>query len=168
MKHDTALCVYLSIESEFAHIKGYCVKSELNADGQPVYVDRYDHPLHNLKLHSQCSRDMGEKGLYAMSVEWDCYDRINMRDAKKAYETLAPIEKRMAKMNDIEGYPKSYGQWLNRVARAIGAKTVFFKRSKAVWNGSQYVGITNGDIVHYGDSMENEVKEWANPSLKAA
>ena len=57
-------------------------------------------------------------------------------------------------------------KWLNRVARAIGAKSVFFKRIGA--SGKHYSQASGGDIVYYGDSCEEKIGEWANPKSIAA
>jgi hypothetical protein len=105
--------------------------------------------------------------MYGMSLNVECYERITLQDAKKAIDTLSPIEKRIAKMQSEEGEAKSYGQWLNRVARAIGAKTVFFKRERT-GSSVQYLGVSGGDIVYHGDSLEQKIGEWANPKAIAA
>lgn len=167
-KLETALCVHVEFDNHFAHIKGYVCKPVLNAHGFPVPVDRYDHQLHNIRLHSQAHNKYEWTGMYGMEVAYDCFDRINFRDAQKAVKTLAPIERKMQKIQDLEGQPKSYGQWLNGVARAIGAKTVLFRRIKPSAGASQYLGVSGGDIVWQGDALEKHVAEWAHPELKVA
>ena len=98
-----------------------------------------------------------------MAVTVECHDRIDLALAKKALATLAPIERKLAKIQSLEGEAKSYGQWLNRVARALGAKTVFFRNAKG-----RYMAATGGDIVWYGDACEQTVADWANPVAVAA
>ena len=166
MKHETAICIWTEFDGDFAHIKGYICKPELNAYGQPEPVDRYDHPLHNVRLHSQASKGGFWNGMYGMEVAIECYERITLRDSKTAVSTLSPIDRKMEKMIAEEGSVKSYGQWLNRVARAINAKSVFFKRINA--SGKHYVKASGGDIVYYGDSCEEKVGEWAKPKTIAA
>jgi hypothetical protein len=168
MKHETALCIYVEYDGDFSHIKAYVCKPVLNSNGTPEPVDRYDHPLHNIRLHSQASRGGYWNGMYGMDVTVECLDRINLREAKKAMLTLAPIDRKLEKMVAEEGSVKSYGQWLNRVARAIGAKTVFFKREPANSSRAQYHGASGGDIVFYADQLESKIGEWANPQANAA
>ena len=168
MKHETALCIYVEYDGDFAHIKAYVCKPVLNSNGTPEPVDRYDHPLHNIRLHSQASRGGYWNGMYGMDVTVECFERINLREAKKAMLTLAPIDRKIQKMLDDEGSVKSYGQWLNRVARAIGAQTVFFKRETANSSRAQYHGASGGDIVFYADQLESKIGEWANPQANAA
>ena len=168
MKHETAICVWTEFDGDFAHIKGYICKPELSSDGMPESVDRYDHPLHTIKLHSQGSKCYQFTGMYGMEVAVDCYMRVNLQDAKKAIAVLTPIEKKMEKMQSEEGCTKSYGQWLNRVARAIGAKKVFIRRDKTGAFQKQYIEVTGGDIVYQGDAMEQKIADWANPHAIAA
>lgn len=167
MKLETSICIWTEYDGDFAHIKGYICQPVLNANGQPEPVDRYEHPFYNVRLHSQASRGYHWTGMYGMSLNVECYERITLQDAKKAIDTLSPIEKRIAKMQSEEGEAKSYGQWLNRVARAIGAKTVFFKRERT-GSSVQYLGVSGGDIVYHGDSLEQKIGEWANPKAIAA
>ena len=168
MKNDTAICVWSEFDGEFAHIKGYICKPELNANGQTEPVDRYDHPLYSIRLHSQASKSYQWTGMYGMEVTVDSYERIGLRDAKKAVAILSPIERKLEKMNNEEGSVKSYGQWLNRVARAIGARTVFFKRDKVTASNSHYYATSGGDIVFCGDQIEEKIGEWASPKINAA
>ena len=159
----TALCIYTEFDGDFAHIKAYACKPELNANSEPEPVDRYDHPLHDVRLHSQANRGYHWTGMYGMAVTVECHDRIDLALAKKTLATLAPIDRKLAKIQSLEGEAKSYGQWLNRVARALGAKTVFFRNAKG-----RYIGATGGDIVWYGDACEQTVADWANPVAAAA
>ena len=168
MKHETALCIYTEYDGDFAHIKAYVCKPVLNSNGTPEPVDRYDHPLHNIRLHSQASKGGYWDGMYGMDVTVECFERINLRDAKTAVATLAPIDRKLEKMLADEGSVKSYGQWLNRVARAIGAQTVFFKRDRVTASNSHYYATNGGDIVFCGDQMEEKIGEWANPQANAA
>jgi len=161
--NSTSLCIYTEFDGGFAHIKAYVCKPELNASGQPDPVDRYAHPLRDVRLHSQANRGYQWTGMYGMAVTIECHDRIDLAMAKKALDTLAPIDRKLAKIQSQEGETKSYGQWLNRVARALGAKAVFFKNAKG-----RYIGATGGDIVWYGDACEQAVAEWANPVAVAA
>jgi hypothetical protein len=168
MKQESAICIYTEFDGDFAHIKGYICNPELNSNGTPEPVDRYEHTLTNVRLHSQASKGGYWSGMYGMSVNIECYDRVTLDDAKKAVAILTPIDRKIQKMLDDEGSVKSYGQWLNRVARAIGARTVFFKREKESASRSQYHGAAGGDIVYYGDALEQKVGEWANPVAVAA
>jgi len=161
MKLETALCIYTEYDGDFAHIKAYACKPVLNANysnHQPEPVDRYDHPLHALILHSQANRGYHWTGMYGMEVTIECHERVDLNLAKKTVAILAPIDRKIQKMQSQEGETKSYGQWLNRVARAIDAKTVYFRNIKG-----RYIGATGGDIVYYGDNCEKTVEEWANP-----
>lgn len=157
MKQETAICVWTEFDGDYAHIKGYVCKPELSANG-PDSVDYY-HPLHSIKLHSQASKSYLFTSMYAMEIAVDCYARVNLRDAKKAVAALTPIEKKMGKMQSEEGCTRSYGQWLNRVARAIGAKKVFIRKAGAF---QQYIEATGNDIIYHGDSMERKIADWAN------
>jgi hypothetical protein len=159
----TALCIYTEFDGDFAHIKAYACKPALSTSGQPEPVDRYEHSLHDVRLHSPANRGYHWTGMYGLAVTIECHDRIDLALAKNALVTLAPLDRKLAKLQAQEGEAKSYGQWLNRVARALGAKTVYFKNAKG-----RYIGATGGDIVCYGDAAEQTVAEWANPVAVAA
>jgi len=111
--------------SGYAHVRLSPFRIE---DGRPRYfvvacgeniVSGLD--LAGLMISCQIDKHAGDSPSYAWCVEYRDIFSVDMPRAQSMAKTLAAIERRMSKMYDLEGSPKSYGQFVNRVARAIGA-----------------------------------------------
>ena len=84
---------------------------------------RFKNPLHDLIINFRISSK--SEALYGWQFAIESYARCDLNDAKNIVALLAPIQRKMDKMHETEGNAASFGAWVNRIARAIGAKKVF-------------------------------------------
>jgi hypothetical protein len=61
------------------------------------------------------------EGSYGWGIEYRNAYSVDLRRAKQMLKTLAAVDKTMEKMRTQEGNPQTFGQFVNRFARAIGA-----------------------------------------------
>ncbi len=151
----------------YVHINGYAshvsTKESSGFDG-----DRYgsDSEILNLRLRSQCSDRSTE--FYGMEIGYEAHREVTSCDARKALKLLEPIERKLSKMYAEEGPEMNIGQWINRVARAIGATSVIiFDVERKQKTGDGYRCYTLGESVGAVNSMSADLVGWANEnSLK--
>lgn len=82
------------------------------------------HRVNGLKITAQAENDRRERGFYAYSVEYDLGACVTRDVARAAYETLDYIEKRLAKIAAVRGFPRTVGEYVGRVAEVIGATEI--------------------------------------------
>lgn len=124
--------------------------------------------LGNLRVTSQGNQDASPRRLYGFDVEYRDVFAIDRRSAERMAKTLKTIETRMAKLADKFGHPATFGQYLARVANAIGAKFTVHTVGKAKhWsyaeNEHRILDLAAG--ISYVDGL---VREWAEPRQEAA
>lgn len=158
-----AFCIILraEIDGDFAHVNGSVgILSDTEENGFDYAYSQGG--VAQVRIRSQANRT-NDSGLYGWSFGYDApYYHVDLYTAKRMLETLRPIEARMEKARLLEGDARTFGAWINRLARAIGAKTVFIKRERCV-NGSAY---TRCDLAHtpiYVDHMVSELLAKLNP-----
>jgi hypothetical protein len=86
--------------------------------------------------------EYGEWPIYAIRLSWE--DIKGLPDAKRAVKALTHIEKKMNEFEEIGGIPASFGNYIQRVAKAIG------------------VGYCS--YVTDGDSCEPHTRQFVDPS----
>lgn len=153
----------------YAHITGHAshvsTKESCGYDGE-----RYgsDSEILNLRLRSQCSDKSTE--FYGMEIAYEAHREVTSCEARKAIKMLDPIERKLSKMYAEEGAETNIGQWVNRVARAIGAVSVIiFDAERKAKCGYGYRCYTLGESVFAVNSMSADLIAWANEnSLKLA
>lgn len=93
--------------------------------------------LHNLQVSSQGENARRDKGLYAFSIEYTPY-AVRLRDAERMVKTLRIVTRQMSKLYDKWGEAITYGQYLARVADALGADVFVWKKQRTAPAGWSY------------------------------
>ena len=79
-----------------------------------------------------------------------CYSdvfQITLKHARIYLKTLSDIEKRLQRMESVEGRPLTFGDEVNRFARAIGAEgLIFWTGTHSHYREDEYREITLGEI----------------------
>lgn len=166
-KKEIALAIRVEKSGEYGHVTGFtCKPDDSKGHGFSGFMS-YEHPLHGLIIHSQINR--GSESLYGWQIAVESYNRIDLSDAKNAVALLTPIQRKLDKMYETEGQAASFGAWVNRIARAIGAKTIFVQNDEKarIASGNTYRAYTLGDSVYAVDRVTTGIVEWANPQLHA-
>ncbi len=83
--------------------------------------------------------------------------RAELHDCERQVKTLRAIHKASQKITDREGYAKTFGQYVNRMARIVGAEVVRVEKTEKAWKttGERYSECTLGDAVGWIDSRVN-------------
>jgi hypothetical protein len=99
-------------------------RDEIGNKRYPVF-GRDDHPLELADLAARCQIDgrMGSES-YGWSVQYRNLYSVDLGSANRILKTLRTIDRRMDKMIEREGQPQSFGQFVNRFMRAIGASII--------------------------------------------
>jgi hypothetical protein len=115
------LCLSLRCEEptlatgKYGHVT--LVPFSYDQDGTKHYlVHGHDHHLLELgNLAARCQID-GSSGSesYGWSVEYRNLYSVRLEDAARILKTLQTIDRRMDKMTEREGQPRSFGQFVNR------------------------------------------------------
>jgi hypothetical protein len=94
--------------------------------------------LDGFRIWSQGDRDSAQRlhePLYGWSYEYHNVYSINNDKVHRMAKTLKTIEKRMDKLRDTQGRPKTFGQFVAHVAKAIGATMlVITSESQRGWD----------------------------------
>jgi hypothetical protein len=96
--------------------------------------------------------------------------KVDLRDATRMAQTLKAVSARLDKFNEIEGRPATFGAYLNRVARAIGATWILIDEPAdnvdiARRAGERHSSYTPGDAVIQIDHL---TYRWKRSVDKAA
>lgn len=136
-------------------------------DGKKKYYGSswsHDHPslyFPNLRIVSQID-GKGESESYAWGIEYRDIYSLNRWEANKMSATLNLIDRRLDKLNTKEGRPQSFGQYVNRAMRVLGAKSVYYTTSAAQENHPGLVQTWKpGDVAYIVDTAVREVREEA-------
>lgn len=121
----------------YAHINfslGYVQDDELDYYSEWDYqCTGKDRDYYNLRI--TCQIDSSElrtpTPAYVQRLEYDRSVK-SLGDAERIYKTLQRLNKLWNKMENEEGYTKSYGQFVNRWARAIGVKHLYIRKKPRV------------------------------------
>lgn len=87
-------------------------------DGRPHFYT-YGHDYESFGVFAQ--GNSGEDQTYGWECAYQFY-RTDLKAAKTASRVLGRIERALEKMNEVEGRPKTFGQYVNRVARILKAE----------------------------------------------
>jgi hypothetical protein len=88
---------------------------------------------------------------YGWSCEFAKY-RIDLRDAKNIVKTLTMIDKKTESIRETFGYPKSYGEYVMRIAVALGVQKFLFASTRYP---SEEQELTGGSAI---DRINREVE----------
>lgn len=112
--------------SRYGHLRAGVSKTVIGELGFPE--GDYGHDLGGLVASCQADDGTGKDRRRTYGWEFklrEGADGVTLYQAQQAVRRMTPIERRMDKMRDVEGYPQTFGAYINRLARAIGATCVF-------------------------------------------
>lgn len=116
-----------------------------------------DHDLHGLMVVSQL--DNTSHGAYGWDLEFRAY-RIRYSDAERALKAFKRIRSKMGQIEGVFGPPDSYGEFVTRVAAALGIKRFFITRREGqTWSQGDYQIVDPTGARYRIDSWE---REWVN------
>jgi len=138
-----SLCLLMTEKREhgYLHIYGRVVtqryaEAQYHVEGPD---DRYsDGPLYSgLQLRCQGDEDSrrravtGERDapVYGFECEYHDVFSINRRDAVRMAKTLTQLEAKLSKLDEKRGRVHTYGEYVGRVAEALGCAGVVFERT---------------------------------------
>src|SRR5262245_11096572 len=82
------------------------------------------------RVTSQGNHSDDHRHLYGWECRYQEPYAVDLRQAEGMYKTLTTIEKRLEKLAEKYGRPTTFGQYLARVADAIGADCFLFINGK--------------------------------------
>jgi hypothetical protein len=137
--------------------------------GDIVRNPSYDRSVNGLQLddlrvscqgnNEQRREEDGRPKVYAWEVEYHSPHRVDRDRAEGMAKTLAAIERRLKALRERFGAPGSYGQFVARVAAAIGADTILRDNNRAQWHpDADYQQLSVGAGADYVDRI---IAEWA-------
>ena len=131
--------------------------------------------LGKLEVYSQGNNDDETRHLYGWQVRMCDIFSLDTDDAKIAFDILTTIDKRVAKEEEKYGRVTSYGQYVGRVARALGCDFILFSPPKGEGNGNRGRQWANGyefvaDSIPDGQArIDSKITQWASkPELVPA
>jgi hypothetical protein len=134
---------------------GHSVRGDVNSSTVRSCSDDLVNGLYlaNLRVWSQGNNDDRERHLYGFELRYMNLYAVELRDAKRMFKTLNLIEARIESLAKKYGRPTTFGQYLARVADAIGADT--FVRQNGRFESDHVMDITTG--IYHVDAL---VREW--------
>lgn len=152
-------------DGDYGHVDGFVLQRNPAKENSLESLP-YMHGYEGLALSSQCGK--GDSGLYAWEVKYGRYGNgLTMRELERATAIMRPIARKLEKMTELEGEPKTYGQFVNRIARAIGAESVMIRdKAHPRTHGPRICAL--GDSVSTIDWHVAELVKVLNPQAVAA
>lgn len=135
MKKDTTsarlvLRCYTKSEYGYAHVMFYPMLKQPTGKIEGMGFEGVANGLflNDLELSDQIDDHNGRNdGQH--DYAWSAYfkpSRVELREAQAIVKTLTTLDKRLEKMREQFGYVKSYGEFVCRVANALGAVAIVF------------------------------------------
>jgi hypothetical protein len=127
---------------------------------QPQGVDDdYSDGLLWSGLRVSCQGDTGTqlapetyKAVYGFDTEYDCTysSKVDLRRVARMHKTLTKVSTGLARIDEVRGYVRSYGEYLGRVAEVLGCAGMVFEKDQraAAISGQRYEWTTVGDGVN--------------------
>jgi hypothetical protein len=175
------LYVYTEHRDGYFHVNAYPVVlgpteyelKEIDAGrGQDVPYNRVrnvgDDTIHGLYLKDLRASSQGtdadiQRRLYAWDCEFKEVHSVDRRKADAMAKTLAAIERRTEKLAIRFGGAATFGQYVGRIAEAIGAETFVFadEKQRGGWSyeDNEHTFTTVGEGISRVDWI---VRKWAN------
>jgi hypothetical protein len=83
--------------------------------------------LDSLEINSQGNNDDRERHLYGWDLRYRDKGFIDRHEAKRMWQTLTILEKKLDRLTEQLGSPVTFGAYLARIATVIGAKSFVMK-----------------------------------------
>jgi hypothetical protein len=163
----TPLAIVLRIQKDgtYGHIVGHIETPSTNEERRTTHLP-FNHPLGSLVLHSQASE--GNDKIYGYEV--CCVDghRLTQYDLERKLSIVRPVNASLERQRRELGSALSYGQWISRVAAAIGAKSIVMAQIEPTANNSHWISGRPGEMVYQIDDTARRLVAWCNRNVKAA
>jgi hypothetical protein len=123
--------------------------------------DDYDGPLYaHLRIRCQGDSDSRTRAadreqVYGFTVDYQDQYSVDVRKAERMYKTLKTIATKMEKIQEARGYVRSFGEYIGRVAEAIGAKGIGIDHGRAHnrVSGQRYQWQTIGEGINSTNAL---------------
>jgi hypothetical protein len=119
--------------------------------------------LGSLRVYGRTSRREGGSPIRC-GVEYRDMRQVTANEARQMVKVFDKIERSLSKADERDGYHKTIGQYLSRVARAVGATLIVFEKHGAVSTGGSYDGdrdnyvfLSLGNAV---DAIDSRINLW--------
>lgn len=173
-KKQLALSWYSKVDNTFSMHTNYlaieiCVLENDGTPDNPKWRNigsMSDHECYDdLRVTAHAS-DKDNGGAYAYDLEYRDVYSVDLRRAKLMAQTLRALDTKLERMKSVEGYAQNFGQYVNRVARAIGAQGLLFWEGKSTnYNMDTYRTTRLPDIPY---RVEQEIAEFHEKYPKQA
>ena len=134
--------------------------------------DRVSRWLSDLEVHSQGNGSDKDRHLFAWSVEYRDVFSADCCDMKRGFAVIQEVERRMDREEQKFGVCRTYGQYVCRVARALGCEYILVpppkrhdyagqrSHTRPEWaDGYNYHPEPLGNAV---SQIDNRVYEWVH------
>lgn len=125
--------------------------------------DDYDGPLYaNLRIRCQGDDDSRQRAadreqVYGFSCEYHDVHTVDASKAERMHKTLKTIAAKLDKFNETRGYIRSFGEYVGRIAEAIGAAGIGIDHGKPRQYSSRYEWQSIGDGINRTNGL---VWQW--------
>lgn len=166
-------------DGEYYHMRGRVVTQKYEDSAyQPYGVDdSYSDGLLWSGLQASCQGDRSTRNaterpsaVYGFDVEYYDMHRLDLRTVRRMEKTLTKLERGLAKLTEARGYVRSYGEYLGRVAEALGCTGMVFlrgERSRQI-TGQRWDWMSVGDGVNRANNLIHQWQEDGKPQAPAA
>ena len=176
-KQDLYLSVMETREHGYFHLHARVATAKYDGGARLPYGvdDDYSDGLKYTGLRFSCQGDAStqraerrETAVYGWdSVEYHDVWRLDLRQCSRMVKTIQLIDRKLAKLSETRGYARSYGEYLGRVAEALGCQGMAFQQSpkRAQMSGQAWRWTSIGDGVN---EANNAIYQWQREAQERA
>ena len=132
--------VYLEDGKPRNFTSSFCRSDEIRLESLGLNAHWYEPSIES-KRGEWLTSDLGYYQAYC----------VNRSEALGMAKTLTMIEKKMSKISETLGYPKTYGECLTRFGAALGVKgyLIYRKRNGSSYDDSEFQTMSASDILFH-------------------
>ncbi len=154
-------------DGQYGHLNGEVSHAHTDESGFK-YLHSFEPDAAAQKIVFRCQLDDHSEAPYGWTLAWSMYDRITLQEAEEAIAMLRPIERKLAKMTATEGYAVTFGAYVNRVARAVGAvRVILYCDARKRATGSPWYSHSIGEAVCAVDRMASVLHDQLHGKVAA-
>jgi hypothetical protein len=118
-------------------------------------------------------REGADQAVYGYrEMEYHDVYTLDLRKARRMCKTLEAINRKLDKLSEARGYCRSWGEWIGRVAEALGCKGIVIDRGQPDASGYRYRWESIGDGINAANNAvwrwQRETKERLQPAGEEA
>jgi len=106
-----------------------------------------------------------DDAVYGYACEYREPYAIDLRTAEAMAKTLRIVNNRLNKISEARGYTRSFGDYVGRVAEALGCSGIAVERKETAHNNSRYDWLSIGDGVN---RINHRILLWQREAQPAA